>query len=74
MHGLTTATRDVEHARRIGEELEAGSVWINGHMGIIPTAHFGGHKASRIGGGLRGRWLERVLQYADILCELIDIK
>ncbi len=57
--GASVWSSDVDHARRIGEQLEAGSVWINEHMGIIPTAHFGGHKASGIGGewgvdGLRG--------------------
>ncbi|KAH6665009.1 Aldehyde/histidinol dehydrogenase [Halenospora varia] len=57
--GASVWSSDVERASRIGEELEAGSVWINEHMGIIPTAHFGGHKTSGIGGewgvdGLRG--------------------
>ncbi|PMD32632.1 aldehyde dehydrogenase [Hyaloscypha variabilis F] len=57
--GASVWSSDVEHARCIGEELEAGSVWINQHMGIIPTAHFAGHKSSGIGGewgvdGLRG--------------------
>lgn len=57
--GASVWSADVERATRIAEALEVGTVWINEHMGIIPTATFGGHKMSGIGGewgadGLRG--------------------
>lgn len=57
--GASVWSKDIERATRIGEQLEAGSVWINEHMGIKPWAHFGGHKNSGIGGewgvdGLKG--------------------
>ena len=37
-------TRNLERGRRITEQIEAGSVWINS-----PYAAFGGHKQSGIG-------------------------
>lgn len=57
--GSSVWSKDVERALRIGEQLEAGNVWINEHLGVKPTATFGGHKKSGIGGewgmdGLRG--------------------
>ncbi|TVY42258.1 putative aldehyde dehydrogenase [Lachnellula occidentalis] len=57
--GSSVWSKDVEHAVRIGEGLEVGSVWINEHLGIMPTATFGGHKQSGIGSewgadGLKG--------------------
>ncbi|OCK78338.1 aldehyde dehydrogenase [Lepidopterella palustris CBS 459.81] len=57
--GASVWSQDMDVAFRIGEALEAGSVWINEHMGIKPTATFGGQKQSGIGrewgvDGLRG--------------------
>jgi acyl-CoA reductase-like NAD-dependent aldehyde dehydrogenase len=57
--GSSVWSKDVERALRIGEELDVGTVWINEHLSIRPTATFGGHKQSGIGNewgvdGLRG--------------------
>lgn len=57
--GASVWSPDIDRAVRIGESLEAGSVWINEHTAIKPTATFGGHKQSGIGrewgmDGLRG--------------------
>ncbi|KAM5368089.1 hypothetical protein ACJZ2D_009693 [Fusarium nematophilum] len=57
--GASVWAADHNLAARIAEELEVGSVWINEHLGIQPTATFGGHKKSGIGrewglDGLRG--------------------
>jgi acyl-CoA reductase-like NAD-dependent aldehyde dehydrogenase len=57
--GASVWSKDIDRALRIGEALECGSVWINEHLGIKPTATFGGHKQSGIGrewgvDGLRG--------------------
>lgn len=48
--GASVWSADVEQATRIAEQIDAGSVWINEHMGILPNAHFSGHKSSGIGG------------------------
>lgn len=47
--GASVWTRDKTRARRIAEQLEAGSVWVNAHVEISPLIPFGGHKASGIG-------------------------
>lgn len=47
--GASVWTRDPVRARRIAEQLEAGSVWVNTHVEISPLIPFGGHKASGIG-------------------------
>ncbi|KAF2815563.1 aldehyde dehydrogenase [Mytilinidion resinicola] len=57
--GASVWSKDIDRALRIGESLEVGSVWINEHLGIKPTATFGGQKQSGIGrewglDGLRG--------------------
>ena len=57
--GASVWAKHQDRALSIGERLEAGSVWINKHMEIQPTATFGGHKKSGIGrewglDGLRG--------------------
>ncbi|OJD18382.1 hypothetical protein ACJ73_08724 [Blastomyces percursus] len=54
--GSTVWSNDLVQARRIGEQIEAGMVWINTHMEASPGAPFGGHKESGIGyeGGLGG--------------------
>ncbi|KAL1952784.1 hypothetical protein VTO42DRAFT_4261 [Malbranchea cinnamomea] len=56
--GASVWSKDLERARRIGDQLEAGSIWINTHMDGNPLAPFGGHKESGIGyengiGGLK---------------------
>lgn len=49
-------SKDLEKARRIADQIEAGSVWINCHQENSLLAPFGGHKESGIGyeGGLGG--------------------
>lgn len=47
--GASVWTNDETLAQRIAKDLEAGSVWTNEHLGIRPTAAFGGHKKSGIG-------------------------
>ncbi len=49
-------TNDLRRAHRVAAALEAGNVWINGFMGIPPSAPFGGVKHSGYGrlGGLAG--------------------
>lgn len=42
--------RDVAHAERVAEQLEAGTVWVNSWEKPTPQAVFGGHKESGIGG------------------------
>lgn len=54
--GSSVWSNDLVQARRIGEQIEAGSVWINTHQEVSPGAPFGGHKESGIGyeGGVGG--------------------
>lgn len=47
--GASVWSNDLEEASRIAKQLEAGSVWVNAHMEIAPTAAFAGHKQSGIG-------------------------
>ncbi|EEP82234.1 conserved hypothetical protein [Uncinocarpus reesii 1704] len=57
--GASVWSSDLEQARRIGDQIEAGIVWINKHFDACFEAPFGGHKESGIGyegglGGLKG--------------------
>ncbi|KAL2869000.1 aldehyde dehydrogenase family protein [Aspergillus lucknowensis] len=54
--GASVWTKDLERGRRIADQLEAGSAWINAHFEVKPFAPFGGHKSSGIGSelGLQG--------------------
>ncbi|KAL2841033.1 aldehyde dehydrogenase [Aspergillus pseudoustus] len=47
--GASVWTKDRSLAVRIAEELDVGSVWVNEHLSIRPTAAFAGHKKSGIG-------------------------
>ncbi|KAH9212341.1 aldehyde dehydrogenase [Leptodontidium sp. 2 PMI_412] len=47
--GASVWSSDLEEAARIAKQLEAGSVWVNAHMELAPTAAFAGHKQSGIG-------------------------
>ena len=40
---------DPEQARSVGERLECGTVWINGHAEVLPHCPFGGCKLSGFG-------------------------
>lgn len=47
--GASVWTTDMEEGRRIGSQIQAGSVWINSHLELSPQYPFGGHKESGIG-------------------------
>ncbi|KAK4962871.1 hypothetical protein LTR10_000498 [Elasticomyces elasticus] len=47
--GASVWSKDLETADRIARQIEAGSVWINTHFDLSPTAPFGGHKESGVG-------------------------
>jgi acyl-CoA reductase-like NAD-dependent aldehyde dehydrogenase len=56
--GASVWSSDLQQAARIAKQLEAGSVWVNTHLELDPSAPFGGHKESGIGfewgtGGLK---------------------
>ncbi|KAK2794239.1 hypothetical protein FQN50_009933 [Emmonsiellopsis sp. PD_5] len=54
--GASVWSSDLAQAQRIGDQLEAGLVWINTHAEASQLAPFGGHKESGIGyeGGIGG--------------------
>ncbi|KAJ0421156.1 aldehyde dehydrogenase [Aspergillus carlsbadensis] len=67
--GASVWSGDAERARRIADQLEAGSVWINSHFEVSPLAPFGGHKSSGIG----SEWgLQGLVQYCN--CQTLWIK
>jgi acyl-CoA reductase-like NAD-dependent aldehyde dehydrogenase len=47
--GASVWSKDVERAKRMAEQLEAGSIWVNTHFEVGPHMPFGGHKESGIG-------------------------
>ena len=47
--GASVWTKDFDRARRIAEQLEAGSVYINSYEKVSFRVPFGGHKDSGIG-------------------------
>lgn len=47
--GASVWSADLERATRMADQLEAGSVWVNGHFQVQANMPFGGHKASGIG-------------------------
>jgi acyl-CoA reductase-like NAD-dependent aldehyde dehydrogenase len=57
MFGLSGSvwSSDPQRAAEIGARLECGTVWVNQHLDILPTAPFGGAKWSGIGVE-NGRW------------------
>ncbi|KAM0541238.1 hypothetical protein ACHAPJ_013326 [Fusarium lateritium] len=64
--GASVWTANNDLGLKIAEGLDVGSVWLNEHLGIQPTATFGGHKKSGIGrewgvDGLRGYCNSRTL-------------
>ncbi|KAF4954252.1 hypothetical protein FSARC_12189 [Fusarium sarcochroum] len=57
--GASVWSANLEAAERVAKSLDAGTVWVNSHFEITPTAPFGGHKESGIGAewginGLKG--------------------
>jgi acyl-CoA reductase-like NAD-dependent aldehyde dehydrogenase len=56
--GASVWSSDLDQANRIARQLDAGSVWVNTHLEVDPSAPFGGHKESGVGfewgiGGLK---------------------
>lgn len=47
--GASVWSADIARATKIANQLEAGSVWVNGHFQVGAHMPFGGHKASGIG-------------------------
>ncbi|KAJ4246332.1 hypothetical protein NW762_013683 [Fusarium torreyae] len=47
--GASVWSKDVPRARRMAEQLESGSIWVNTHFEVAPNVPFGGHKHSGIG-------------------------
>ncbi|KAE8153656.1 Aldehyde/histidinol dehydrogenase [Aspergillus avenaceus] len=47
--GASVWSNDLDRARRMADQLEAGNVWVNAHCEVTPMTPFGGHKASGIG-------------------------
>ncbi|RWA05107.1 hypothetical protein EKO27_g9994 [Xylaria grammica] len=47
--GASVWSKDVPRARRMAEQLEAGSIWVNTHFELAPNVPFGGHKESGLG-------------------------
>lgn len=60
--GSSIWSKDLERATRMANQMQSGSVWVNSHFEVSPTAPFGGHKQSGIGveWGLSG-----LLQYCN---------
>ncbi|KAJ4250918.1 hypothetical protein NW762_011568 [Fusarium torreyae] len=48
--GGSVWSRDIERARRLANQIEAGTVWINSFEKPLPQAHLAGHKESGLGG------------------------
>lgn len=47
--GSSIWSKDFERATRIANQMQSGTVWVNSHFDVSPTAPFGGHKQSGIG-------------------------
>ncbi|KAI0389907.1 aldehyde dehydrogenase [Xylariaceae sp. FL0594] len=47
--GASVWSKDVERAKRMAEQLEAGSIWVNTHFELAPNVPYGGHKESGLG-------------------------
>ncbi|CEI66244.1 hypothetical protein FVEN_g4361 [Fusarium venenatum] len=47
--GASVWSKNVPRARRMAEQLESGSIWVNTHFEVAPNVPFGGHKSSGIG-------------------------
>ncbi|KAI9163095.1 putative aldehyde dehydrogenase FUS7 [Paramyrothecium foliicola] len=47
--GASVWSKDTERAKRMAEQLEAGSIWVNTHFEVAPNVPFGGHKQSGLG-------------------------
>ena len=61
--GGSVWSNDIEQAKKIANQMECGSVWINKHGMIQPNAPFGGVKKSGLGVEFGEEGLE---EYTDI--------
>lgn len=61
--GASVWSRDIERAKRIASELEAGSVWVNSHFTVEPDVPFGGMKWSGMG---RELGIEGLKSWTDV--------
>ncbi|MEC4590076.1 aldehyde dehydrogenase family protein [Nitrospirillum amazonense] len=61
--GASVWSGDQARAEAVARQLEAGTVWINGHGGATPDLPFGGFKESGIG---RGMGVAGLRSYAEI--------
>lgn len=48
--GASVFSKNVAHAEKVAERLEAGNVFVNSFTKPVPQAYFSGHKESGIGG------------------------
>jgi acyl-CoA reductase-like NAD-dependent aldehyde dehydrogenase len=60
--GGSVWSADPKRAHEIAEQLEAGTVWVNKHLEILPHIPFGGAKQSGIGGELAEAGLHEFTQ------------
>jgi acyl-CoA reductase-like NAD-dependent aldehyde dehydrogenase len=47
--GASVWSNDREHAHALAMRMEAGTVWVNKHLDILPYVPFGGAKSSGVG-------------------------
>lgn len=62
--GASVWTRDIHRGLRVARQLESGTIWVNTHMVVDPSAPFGGIKGSGIGREL-GMW--GLDEYVDLV-------
>ncbi|EXL97801.1 aldehyde dehydrogenase domain-containing protein [Fusarium oxysporum II5] len=61
-------SKDVDHAQRLADRIEAGTIWINSFEKPLPQAHLAGHKESGVGGEWGRRGLSVYCQPQVIHC------
>ncbi|TDR52103.1 betaine-aldehyde dehydrogenase [Halomonas ventosae] len=63
----TVVAGDVERARRAGQQLRAGSIWVNSEQVVMPEASWGGFGISGIGRELGSWGLAEYLQVKHLI-------
>jgi acyl-CoA reductase-like NAD-dependent aldehyde dehydrogenase len=48
--GGSVWSRDIERAKRLARQIEAGTIWINSFEKPLPQGYLSGHKESGLGG------------------------
>lgn len=61
-------SKDVDHAQKLADRIEAGTIWINSFEKPLPQAHLAGHKESGVGGEWGRRGLSVYCQPQVIHC------